>query len=105
MSLHYSGANGGCGLPGVEEITGRKCEKLAEGIAEKRPLSEGADKGKGIRVIFRMPKHGENDSIGMDTTKQRSGLWIHVIWSYGCGVMRFRRLGTFCAKISSQIGP
>ena len=43
MSLYYSDENGGCGLPGVEEITGRKCEKLAERIAEKLSLSERAE--------------------------------------------------------------
>ena len=43
MSLHYSDANEGCGLPRVEEITGRKCEKLKERITGKRTLSEGAD--------------------------------------------------------------
>ena len=43
MFLHYSDANGECGLPGVEEITERKCEKLAEGIAGNRSLSEGAE--------------------------------------------------------------
>ena len=42
MSLHYSDGNGGCGLPGVEEITERKCEKLAERIAEKCTLLKGA---------------------------------------------------------------
>ena len=64
MSLRCNHANGGCGLPGVEEITGRKCEKLAERIAGNRTLSQrGLNKGKGIMVIFRIFKHGENDSI------------------------------------------
>ena len=43
MLLDGYHANGGCGLPGVEEITGTKCEKLAERIAGKRSLMEGAD--------------------------------------------------------------
>ena len=43
MSLQYRDVNGGCGLPGVEEITGTKCEKLAERIAKNRTLSEGAE--------------------------------------------------------------
>ena len=47
MSLHYGDANGGCDLPGVEEITGRKCEKLVEGIARNHSLLEGAEKGQG----------------------------------------------------------
>ena len=41
MSLHCNHANGGCGLP-VEEITGKKCEKLAERIAGKRISSKPA---------------------------------------------------------------
>ena len=47
MSLHWNHANGGCGLPGVEEITEKKCEKLMERIAEKRSLPEGLIKRKG----------------------------------------------------------
>ena len=43
MSLHCNHANGGCGLPGVEEIIEKECEKLAERIAGKRNLSEGAE--------------------------------------------------------------
>ena len=56
MSLHYSDANGGCGLPGVEEVTGRKCQKLAERIAGNRSLSEGADKGQGQNGHFQYAK-------------------------------------------------
>ena len=52
MSLHYSDANGGCGLPGVEEIAGRKRGKLAERIGGKRfSLSKGLVKCKGKMVI------------------------------------------------------
>ena len=84
MSLHYNDANGGCGLPGVEEITGRKCEKLAERIAGNRTLSRrGLNKGKGIMVIFRMLTHGENSSMRTGSMKGRNRLWIHLIWSYG----------------------
>ena len=54
MSLHYSDANGGCGLPGKDGFTGRKYEKLAERIAGKRSLSEGAEKGQGKMVILIM---------------------------------------------------
>ena len=52
MSLHYGDANGGCGLPGMEEITGGKCEKLAERIAGNRTLSEGDESGKGQNGPF-----------------------------------------------------
>ena len=81
MSLHCNHANGGCGLPGVEEINGRKCEKLTERIAGN--LSQrGLIKGKGIMVIFRMLTHGENDTNRTGSTKRRSGLWYHLIWSW-----------------------
>ena len=43
MALHCNHANGGCVLPRGTGFTGKKCEKLAERIAEKRSLSEGAD--------------------------------------------------------------
>ena len=79
MLLHCNHANGGCGLPGVEEITKKKCEKLAKRIAGKRSLPEGLIKCKGKMVIFRMLTHGENDSIGTGSRKQRSGLWNHLI--------------------------
>ena len=88
MSLHYNHANGGCALPGVEEITGKKCEKLAERIAEKCSLLEGQIKRKGKMVIFRMPKHGENDTNRTGSTKRCRERWFHRNWSYGCGVMR-----------------
>ena len=63
MLPHGYHENGGYGLPGDEEYTGRKCEKLAERIAGKRSLSEGADKGKGIKVIFIVGPPSENDTI------------------------------------------
>ena len=47
MLLHGYHANGGCGLPGDEEGSGEKCGKIAEGIAGKDTLSEGADQGQG----------------------------------------------------------
>ena len=56
MSLHYSDANGGCGLPGVDEITGKKCEKLAERITGKRSLSKRADLVQGKNGHFQNGK-------------------------------------------------
>ena len=52
MLLHGYHANGGCGLPGVEEITRTTCEKLAERIAGKCSLTEGADLAKGKNGHF-----------------------------------------------------
>ena len=52
MSLHCNHANGGCGLPGIDEITGKKCEKLVERITEKRSLSKRADLVQGQNGHF-----------------------------------------------------
>ena len=46
MLLHGYHANGGCGLPGDEEGSGKKCGTTAERIAGKGSLSEGADLGQ-----------------------------------------------------------
>ena len=56
MSLHCNHANGGCGLPGVEEITGRKWKKLAERIAGNLSLPEGAEQGQGHNGHFKNVK-------------------------------------------------
>ena len=60
MYLHCNHANGRCGLLGVERFIGKKCGKIAEGIAGKDTLSEGADWGKGKMVISSMSNHSEN---------------------------------------------
>ena len=94
MSLHYSDANGGCGLPGVEEITEKKCEKLAERIAGKRTFSEGLNKGRGKMLIFRMAKDGEKVTNRTGSTKRRHGLWIHLKRSCERKVIARRSSGT-----------
>ena len=52
MSLHCNHANGGCRLPGVMGFIGKKCEKLAERIAEKHSLSKGDDLVQGQNGHF-----------------------------------------------------
>ena len=52
MSLHSNHANGGCGLPGMDGFTGKKCEKLAERITGNISLSEGADLVQGQNGHF-----------------------------------------------------
>ena len=52
MPMHGYHANGGCGLLGDEEGSGEKCGKLAERIAGKRSLSEGADLAQGQNGHF-----------------------------------------------------
>ena len=43
MLLHGYHANGGCGLPGDVEGSGKNCGKIAEGVARKDTVSEGTD--------------------------------------------------------------
>ena len=88
MSLYYSDANGGCGFPEVEEIAGKSARSARKELPEIVLSRRGLIKGKGIMVIFTISKHGESVSIGTGSMKRISGLWIHLIWSYGCGVMR-----------------
>ena len=54
MLLHGYHANGGCGLPGDEEGSGKRCGEAAERLARKDSLSEGLIRGKGIKVISSM---------------------------------------------------
>ena len=82
-------------MPVVVEITGRKWKKLAERIARNHSLSEGVIKGREKMVIFSMPKHNESDTNRKGSTKRRSRLWNHLIWSYEQKDMSYRRSGTF----------
>ena len=52
MLLHGYHANGGCGLPGDEEYSGKKCGEAAERFAGNSSLSEGLFTCKGKKVIF-----------------------------------------------------
>ena len=81
--MHCNHANGGCGLPGVDEITGKKCEKLAELTAEKVLSRRGLIYCKGKMVIFTVSNHSENETNRTGSTKRRRGLWNHLIWSCG----------------------
>ena len=47
MLLHGYHANGGCGLPGDEEYSGKKCGEAVEIITGNSSLSEGAVYGQG----------------------------------------------------------
>ena len=69
MPLHYSDANGGCGLPGVEKSPGESPRNSRNELPEIILSRTGLNKGKGIMVIFRMLKHGENGSIRTGSTK------------------------------------
>ena len=60
MLLHDYHANGGCGLPGDGEDSGKKSGTIAERIDGKGTLSEGLIRGKGKMVIFSMSNHSEN---------------------------------------------
>ena len=79
MSLHYSDANGGCGLPGDEGGTREKCGEAVERFAKNSSLSEGLFTCKGKKVISRILTHGESDTNRTGSTRRRSGLWNHLI--------------------------
>ena len=94
MSLHFNNANGGCGLPGVDEITGKNV-RSSQKESPKNVLSRrGLIKCKGKMVIFRMLTHGENDTNRTGSTRRRSGLWNHLIWSWEQKVVIFFLPGT-----------
>ena len=54
MLLHGYHANGGCGLHGDEEYSGKKCGMIVEQIAGNVSLLKRLISGKGKMVIFRM---------------------------------------------------
>ena len=83
MLLHVYHANGGCGLPGDGEGSGKKCGMTAERIAGKGTLSEGLIRGKGKMVISSVSNHSENDTKSSSSKRRICGRWIHLNWSYG----------------------
>ena len=52
MSLHYSDANGGCGLPGVGEITRESARNSRNESLEIVLSRKGLNKGKEKMVIL-----------------------------------------------------
>ena len=56
MLLHGYHANGGCGLHGVEEITGEKCGEAAKRINGKQFSLGGAVYGQGQSGNFQYVK-------------------------------------------------
>ena len=72
---------------GMKKAPGRSAVKPRKESPENVLSQRGLNKGKGIMVIFRMLTHGESMTNRTGSTKQRSRLWNHLIWSYDLKVM------------------
>ena len=68
---------------GWKKSPGESARNSRKGSPENVLSQRGLNKGRGKMVIFRMSKHSENGSIRTGSMKQKSGLWVHLIWSYG----------------------
>ena len=67
---------------GVGDYSGKRCRTIAERVAGNSSLSEGLFMCKGKKVIFTVSNHSESVTNRTGSTKQRSGLWIHLKRSY-----------------------
>ena len=99
MATACNHASGCRGLSGGEGGSGKRCGEAAERFTGKDSLSEGLIRGKGIKVISSMSNHTENGGNRTGSTKRRSRLWNHLIWSYSCGIVTVRTLGKKEIKI------
>ena len=54
---------------GMKKTPGRSAVKPWKESPKNVLSRRGLNKGKGMMVIFRMSKHGENDPIGAGSTK------------------------------------
>ena len=60
--------------PGESARSSRK--ESPENVLSRR----GLNKGKGIKVIFKVSNHSENETNITGLTRRRNGLWNHLIW-------------------------
>ena len=72
---------------GVTETPGRSAVK-PQNETPDGSLSEGADKGKDVMVIFIVRTPFQNGTSRNISMRQRSERWFHLDRSYGRGVMR-----------------
>ena len=68
---------------GWKKSPGQSARSLRKETREADLSRRGLIKVKGKKVIFRMLKHSENDTIRTGSTRRKSGLWNHLIWSCG----------------------
>ena len=78
---------------GWRDSPGRGAERSRKDSPEKILSRRGLIRGKGKMVIFTMLTHGENDTNRTGSTRQRSGIWNHLIWSLEQKVTAVRSLG------------
>ena len=83
----------------VKKAPRRSAEGSQKDSLETLLSRKGLVNGKGKMVIFGISKHGENDTNRMGSTKRRSGLWNHLIWSCGKKDMKVFCQGPICNKI------
>ena len=80
--------------------------RWSRGTKRRTVLSRrGMIRGKGEMVIFTVRPPSENATNRNISTRRRSERWLHLNRSYGCGVMRCRRSGTYLWIFSSSTGP
>ena len=82
MSLHCNHEMEGVACLGWKKSPGESARSSRNESQENVLSRRGLNKGSGKMVIFRISKHGENDSIGKGSMKRRSGLWNHLNRSY-----------------------
>ena len=73
---------------GMKKAPGKSAVKARKESPENVLSQRGLNKGKGIKVIFKVSNHSKNETNRKSSTRRRSRLWNHLIWSYGCGVIR-----------------
>ena len=68
---------------GWKKSLGTSARSLQNESPETVLSRRGLIKRKGKMVILRMLTHGESDTNRTVLMKRKSGLWNHLIWSYG----------------------
>ena len=66
---------------GMKKTPGRCAERSQKDSPETLLSRKGLVNGKGKMVIFTVSNHSENETNRTGTTRRRSGLWNHLIWS------------------------
>ena len=83
MLLHGYHANGGCGLPGGDGDSGKKCGEAAETKCQTFLARRGLIRGKGKMVIFTVGSPSENVTNRKSLTRRRREWWFHLHRIYG----------------------
>lgn len=90
---------------GMKKAPGRSAVKPQKDLPETVLSRRGCLRARTKWPFFRMPKHNESDTNIKGSIRRRSRLWNHLIWSYGCGVIRWWRSGTYMWNFFSKQAP